>query len=97
MVTLILFFFTPFLIFYTDNFSIDSIYNTLKDEMFYKNLVDYFIPLNYELLKRYIANEYINLSTKIFGSIVYILGKIFTAYGVFEVVQAFRKFNTKGN
>lgn len=32
------------------------------------------------------------LWTKIFGSVIYFLGKIFIAYGIFQIISAFRKF-----
>ncbi len=58
---------------------------------FWVDFAKYLIPTNFDLMK--IANEKINY----FFYVFYILGKISIGYGIVEVVQAFRKFNTKGN
>ena len=72
--------------------------NTIKiyfDKSFYKELVNYFIPINYDMLKDYIFYSEAHVIVKIGGTVIYMLGKILTAYGIFEVLQAFRKLNAK--
>ena len=57
-----------------------------------KNGFNYFIPTNFDLIK----NIDTNISNLIGFSIFYILGKLAIGYGIFEVIQAFRKLNSKG-
>ena len=58
--------------------------------VFMKNYFNYLIPTNFELIK----NVYEN--TNIFFYIFYIAGKISVGYGIVEIIQAFRKLNSKG-
>ncbi len=62
---------------------------------YYKNwfseLIKYFIPTDYSLIIKYAASK-LNLFLKIFGVLVYFLGKILFWYGSVQTVQAFRKF-----
>ncbi|WP_297299510.1 hypothetical protein [uncultured Brachyspira sp.] len=64
--------------------------------LYYKNLfpelIKYFIPTDYSLIIAYAASK-LNLFLKIFGVLVYFLGKILFWYGSVQTVQAFRKFS----
>ena len=64
--------------------------------LYYKNwfpeLIKYFIPTDYSLIIKYAASK-LNLFLKIFGVLVYFLGKILFWYGSVQTVQAFRKFS----
>ncbi|MCZ9840232.1 hypothetical protein OFR22_11180 [Brachyspira hyodysenteriae] len=69
----------------------------------FNNLIKYLIPTDYDLIKDY-TKLYINysntplcdiityLAVKIFGVLVYFLGKVLFWYGSVQTVQAFRKF-----
>ena len=69
----------------------------------FNNLIKYLIPTDYDLIKDY-TKLYINysntplcdivtyLAVKIFGVLVYFLGKILFWYGSVQTVQSFRKF-----
>ncbi len=57
----------------------------------------YINPTNYDILFYVFREMDIPIICKFISAIPYILGKIAVGYGVVEVVQAFRKFNTKGN
>ncbi|MEI0697597.1 hypothetical protein R4K92_01505 [Brachyspira intermedia] len=63
--------------------------------IYYRNLfpelIKYFIPTDYSLIIKYAASK-LNLFLKIFGVLVYFLGKILFWYGSVQTVQAFRKF-----
>ena len=63
--------------------------------LYYKNLfpelIKYFIPTDYTLLIKYAASN-LHLLLKIFGVLVYFLGKVLFWYGSVQTVQAFRKF-----
>ena len=63
--------------------------------LYYRNLfpelIKYFIPTDYSLIIKYAASK-LNLFLKIFGVLVYFLGKILFWYGSVQTVQAFRKF-----
>ena len=88
--------FIPFGIFYAPHeFSCKIFTETVCNKDFYADMVTYFNPTNYSLLENYIRNSPVDISVKIGGVFVFMLGKIFTAYGLFEIIQAFRKFNTK--
>ncbi len=74
-----------------------GVFDNIKDltmSDFFINYVKYLIPTNFELIK---CIDKSRTSTTILFLIFYILGKISIGYGIVEVVQAFRKFNTKGN
>lgn len=62
----------------------------------YKNLfpelIKYFIPTDYTLLIKYAASN-MHLLLKIFGVLVYFLGKVLFWYGSVQTVTAFRKFS----
>jgi len=53
----------------------------------------YLIPTNYSLLNIYLDNAVSAWYYKALASSVYILGKIWVGYGIFEIIEAFRKFN----
>ena len=61
--------------------------------IYYRNLfpelIKYFIPTDYSLIIKYAASK-LNLFLKIFGVLVYFLGKILFWYGSVQTVQAFR-------
>ena len=58
-----------------------------------KKMIEYFVPTNYtSLTDSYITNESIDWWVKHFGIVVYMIGKIFIPYGVYEVIKAFRKY-----
>ncbi len=63
--------------------------------LYYKNLfpelIKYFIPTDYTLLIKYAASN-LHLLLKIFGVLVYFLGKVLFWYGSVQTVTAFRKF-----
>ena len=61
---------------------------------YFSNLIKYFIPTDYEQIKYYAdASIGINIFIKIFGAIIYFVGKIMFWYGSVQTVQAFRKFS----
>jgi len=62
------------------------------DGEFFSQLIKYFVPINYESLEYYVKKD-IPPHVRVCGVVVYMLGKIGTAYGVVQIVQAFRKFN----
>ncbi|WP_101503692.1 hypothetical protein [Brachyspira pilosicoli] len=69
----------------------------------FNNLIKYLIPTDYDLIKDY-TKLYINysntplcdiviyLAVKVFGVLVYFLGKVLFWYGSVQTVTAFRKF-----
>jgi len=64
--------------------------------VFIQNYFNYLIPINFDLMKH--VNEkdlQPNYAWLISFYTFYILGKISIGYGIFEVIQAFRKFNIK--
>lgn len=68
-----------------------NIYNIkcLFTSFFMKDYFNYLIPTNFELIKN------VHQNTNILFYIFYILGKIAISYGIVEIVQAFRKLNSK--
>lgn len=70
-----------------------SIHNigSIYTNAFFKDYFNYLIPVNIDLLRNVDENIHILFFVS------YIMGKITISYGMVEVVQAFRKFNTKGN
>ncbi len=73
-----------------DLYSIKNIFTS----SFLKNYLNYLNPANFDLMKN--INQTYSLRLIPFG-FFYILGKISLGYGIVEIVQAFRKFNAKGN
>lgn len=85
--------FVFFNIFYLPDLSKSNI-----EPYFYKDyfscLIKYFIPTDYEQIKYYAdASVRVNIFIKIFGVIIYFVGKIMFWYGSVQTVQAFRKFS----
>ena len=89
-----------FTVFYMpDVFYIDKIFNRenyislyfCSYQNWFSELVKYFIPTDYTLLIKYAASN-LNLLLKIFGVLVYFLGKVLFWYGSVQTVTAFRKF-----
>ncbi|MGL4347203.1 MAG: hypothetical protein ACRCR9_03860 [Chitinophagaceae bacterium] len=83
-------------LFYIVTFYILTSYNlqiiNLTD--YFKGLVVYFIPTNYNQLigeNAYLTGDMNYI--KIFGVIVYILGKLLIIFGGYELIRAFRKYN----
>ncbi len=75
---------------YIDDTSISDI-STIFTNQFLKEYCNYLIPVNIDLLRG--VKENVNWLFYPF----YMLGKISVGYGMVEVVQAFRKFSTKGS
>ena len=74
----------------------DYVYYTVSDmNIFFMNYLNYIIPTNFDLIK--CVNTDMNIFNLILFAIFYLLGKISVGYGIFEIIQAFRKYNTKGN
>ncbi len=65
--------------------------STIYTNAFFKDYFNYLIPVNIDLLRT--VDENINMLFFVY----YMLGKIILGYGMVQVVQAFRKFNTKGS
>ncbi len=92
-----------FISFYNIVMFSDLIFNKcyfLNIDTFLLGISTYFNPANYDILAEYLKADYQNLWVillKITAIVIYILGKIAIGYGIYEIVQAFRKFNTKGN
>ncbi len=61
---------------------------------FITNYFQYLLPTNFDLLQ---CADKSNNITLILFNVFYIFGKVAISYGIVEIVQAFRKFNTKGN
>ena len=85
--------FVFFNIFYLPDLSKSNI-----EPYFYKDyfscLIKYFIPTDYEQIKYYAdASVRVNIFVKVFGVIIYFVGKIMFWYGSVQTVQAFRKFS----
>ncbi|MDK2817935.1 MAG: pentapeptide repeat-containing protein [Spirochaetota bacterium] len=70
-----------------------SIGGLFTSGQFFSNMVEYFNPTNYKLLTTYITSSNPEWWVKIFGAFWFLLGKALVPYGIFEVVQAFRKYN----
>ena len=93
--------FLCFIMFYLPNpFLYDSkedylnmIYLIFKSGYFFSDMVTYFNPTDYKSLAEYVRTEGAWIGVKILGSIWFLLGKALIPYGIFEVVQAFRKYN----
>ncbi|MEI0531977.1 pentapeptide repeat-containing protein [Brachyspira pilosicoli] len=90
-----------FTVFYMpDVFYIDKIFNRenyislyfCSYQNWFSELVKYFIPTDYILITKYAASN-LNLLLKIFGVLVYFLGKVLFWYGSVQTVSAFRKFS----
>ncbi len=65
-----------------------TVFNLFAPEFF-----KYLIPTDYKLLVKYVDYSEMSSWLKALGASVYFVGKIFIAYGVFETIEAFRKFN----
>ena len=89
-------FFGCFYIYYAPYYGRYSVSYQVWNGVFFSELIKYFIPINYESLQNYVKLEHIPPYIRTYGVIVYMLGKIGTAYGIVQIVQAFRKFNSKG-
>ena len=89
-----LFYFSPLLmgnLSYTDIFKSDLNFNSYVSLM-----IKYLSPTDYQMLADYIQNtpnKLLEWIVKVFGILIYLLGKALVPYGAFEVVQAFRKYN----
>ena len=70
-----------------------SVWELLASDKFFYNMITYFNPTEYTCLKTYVDNKEISIGVKFLGSIWFLLGKALIPYGIFEVVQAFRKYN----
>ncbi len=81
-----------FNIFYIPDLSKSNIDLSYYNDYMYR-LVEYFIPTNYNHIVGYANNYYINIFVKIFGVIVYFIGKIMFWYGSVQTIQSFRKFS----
>ena len=63
---------------------------------YFSSLIKYFIPTDYEQVKCYVdVSVRVNIFIKIFGVIIYFIGKIMFWYGSVQTVQSFRKFSKK--
>lgn len=98
LVTIFCFWLAPFTLFYLPTLKIGDIWclqvwELLSSGQFAKDLLTYFVPLNYSLLECYMVNTNIPLITKSIGTVFYMFGKILVPYGIFEIIQAFRKYN----
>ncbi|WP_157154420.1 hypothetical protein [Brachyspira murdochii] len=80
-----------FTVFYMPDLSHSNI-ELLYYKKLFPELIKYFIPTDYSLLIKY-AESQLNLCLKIFGCLVYFLGKVLFWYGSVQTVQAFRKFS----
>jgi len=63
---------------------------------FLYSLAEYFIPIKYDAIIEYLEFSKVNVIIKICGMLIYFTGKIAIGYGIVEIVQAFRKLNSKG-
>ncbi|CRF35643.1 hypothetical protein BRSU_2789 [Brachyspira suanatina] len=79
-----------FIVFYIPDLTDSNIIRLYYRNLF-PELIKYFIPTDYSLIIKYAASK-LNLFLKIFGVLVYFLGKILFWYGSVQTVQAFRKF-----
>ena len=75
-------------------------YSVFEQKLNFNNyvslMIKYLSPTDYEMLFNYVKStpsEIIFWCVKIFGIVMYLLGKALVPYGAFEVVQAFRKYN----
>ncbi|WP_300754747.1 hypothetical protein [uncultured Brachyspira sp.] len=80
-----------FTVFYIPDLSHSNIALLYYKKLF-QELIKYFIPTDYSLLIKY-AESKLTLCLKIFGCLVYFLGKVLFWYGSVQTVQAFRKFS----
>ncbi|CRF34498.1 unnamed protein product [Brachyspira suanatina] len=92
--------FVIFSIFYTNNLDTFNIFiylqNIIQDvqtDNYWYRFIEYLIPTKYEHIMLYIKLETIPLYKKLFGALVYFLGKISFWYGSVHIIQSFRKFN----
>lgn len=79
-----------FIVFYIPDLTQSNIIRLYYKNLF-SELIKYFIPTDYTLLIKY-AESNLNLLLKIFGVLVYFLGKVLFWYGSVQTVTAFRKF-----
>ena len=66
---------------------------TISRLSFWGDFIKYLSPTEYTLLINYIKDSPVHAIVKFFGAIWFLLGKALVPYGIFEVVQAFRKYN----
>ena len=92
--------FVIFSIFYTNNLYTFNIFIYLKNiiqdvqtDNYWYMFIEYLIPTKYEHIISYMKLETIPLYKKLFGALVYFVGKISFWYGSVHIVQSFRKFN----
>lgn len=92
--------FVIFSIFYTNNLDTFNIFiylqNIIQDvqtDNYWYRFIEYLIPTKYEHIMLYMKLETIPLYKKLFGALVYFLGKISFWYGSVHIIQSFRKFN----
>ena len=71
---------------------VDSSKDIIGEKSFYSCMIEYFNPTNYELLIKFFDSS-VNGVVEFFGAFWFLLGKALVPYGIFEVVQAFRKYN----
>lgn len=92
--------FVIFSIFYTNNLDTFNIFTYLKNIIqdvqtsnYWYSFIEYLIPTKYEHIMSYMKLDTIPLCTKLFGTLVYFVGKISFWYGSVHIIQSFRKFN----
>lgn len=92
--------FVIFSIFYTNNLNTFNIFIYLKNIIqdvqtsnYWYRFIEYLIPTKYEHIISYMKLNTIPLCTKLFGTLVYFVGKISFWYGSVHIIQSFRKFN----
>ena len=61
--------------------------------MFLPEFFKYLIPTDSKLLVKFMDSSQAHWGFKSIGGSLYLLGKALIAYGVFEIIEAFRKFN----
>ena len=71
--------------------------NFIDINVFFISYFSYLNPTNFDLLKNMSLNIYCypNTIANIISIVFYFLGKISVGYGIFEIIQAFRKLNAK--
>ena len=89
-----MFYLPSLLIAFHDKNYLMLLWDTLNSNVFFANILDYLNPTNYTVLKEYFVSKtwYMRIS-EIIGMFWFLLGKALVPYGIFEVVQAFRKYN----
>ena len=89
-----MFYLPSLLIAFHDKNYLMLLWDTLNSNVFFENLLDYLNPTNYESLKKYFISKTLCMRiSETIGMIWFLLGKALVPYGIFEVVQAFRKYN----